>query len=466
MKRKTAFLLVIACAFFLVLGGCQFGGKRDKLTICLDFGLENSQTNAFKSFLNWLDDYREMTGRGPTSEEIEVEVISPDGGSERQTELTRIRTEIMAGRGPDIFLCATTRRGFNGSGDEMQLSEGGRLFPYVKKSIDDGLFLALDDYLNGETLSVWEEYTPAIMDAGKDQDGLQRVLPLTFSVPLNVFYKEEVGTLDYTGKSWSDVCSLEDSLFAEQSPWVAPFWSGRREYIRKGTHDSALSALFPELADFRNDKLLISEDDLFRSLSDGFSTYQKIIGDENAENVAVFFTAKSVEGNRLFNQREKDLSFLPLRNQVGGTTAFISLYCAVNANTNRPEDAFAVCDALLCRNFQQSGNVYTYNAAMPTNRHALYTSMHYAELLQFSEQQLEEWLRVCDDVNVARFPSPLDQEIHEMTEEIEAAMMEAYPPSQEPGESWQYVKGSINEEQMKQIIHKHYETMEHLLGEA
>lgn len=466
MKRKAAFLLVTACMFFLVFSGCQFGGKGGKLTICIDFGLDNSQANAFKSFLNWLDDYREMTGRGPTSEEIEVEVITPDGGSERQTELTRIRTEIMAGRGPDIFLCATTSRGFNGPGDEMQLPEGGRLFPYVEKSIDDGLFLALDNYLNGETLSVWEEYTPAIMDAGKDQDGRQVVLPLTFSVPLNVFYKDEVGTLDYAGKSWSDVCSLEDSLFAEQSPWVAPFWSGRREYIRKGTHDSALSALFPELADFRNDKLLISEDDLFRSLFDGFSAYRKIIDDESAENVAVFFTAKSAEGNRLFNQREKDLSFLPLRNQVGGATAFISLYCAVNANTQRPEDAFAVCDALLCRNFQQSGNVYTHNAAMPTNRHALYTSMHYAGLLQFSEQQLEEWLRVCDDVNIVRFPSPLDQEINEMTEEIETAMMENYPASQEPGESWQYVKGSIDEEQMKQIIHKHYETMEHLLGEA
>ena len=54
------------------------------------------------------------------------------------------------------------------------------------------------------------------------------------------------------------------------------------------------------------------------------------------------------------------LTMVPLYSDDGGTTAQIMAYAAVNRNTRRPEDAFAIIDLLLRTKYQQSSLMFDF----------------------------------------------------------------------------------------------------------
>ena len=63
----------------------------------------------------------------------------PSSGQERDIAASRIRTEIMAGKGPDLFLCAQRMRGLSSGPDPF--------FKFPVKAMSNHIFMPLDNYI-------------------------------------------------------------------------------------------------------------------------------------------------------------------------------------------------------------------------------------------------------------------------------------------------------------------------------
>lgn len=476
MKKILSLVLcvLLSCTCFAACGEADSG----KVVICID--TINNDTQVVESFLRWLDDCHQYLGLSISSEDVEIELLpnfTYDKLTERSAVLQRLRAEIMAGKGPDLFLCTTISG--SGTGGELYSMSMDRLFPYVEKSRKSGIFLPLDEYLPNLSLTKIDEMIPQVLAGGKNQKGEQVILPLMFTVP-GVIYSVEKGAelpkVKFEGASWNDVLRGDDPLLREQANWALNYrnsWDGI-----KGGHDSGLSWLIPQAADFENEELFFSEEELFGLVKDSLAAYQRAMAEDTASSgSSVFLSPNNISnrglflGDRMmdfsFNLMDFDFSLAPLRNLEGSSTAVVTQYCAVNANTKRAEKALAVIDALLCRDYQKDGRLYDYFEEMPLYRDLNAGSPERNELWRFNEEQEETWHKICEDINIVRFPSPLDYELDSMMADIEDAMMESLPPDPERSfRDGRLAECTISDEKLEEIISEHYRQMRRLLDES
>lgn len=117
--------------------------------------------------------------------------------TEREARLTNLRTEIMAGAGPDVYICPT--------------QNDYQVFPYPRQAIEQELFLALDDYLPKAQFTDMGAFLPVLAEAGQ-YEGKQYLLPLAFTLPVTLFRESEVQ------HELSDAMTWEDMLQGGRSP--------------------------------------------------------------------------------------------------------------------------------------------------------------------------------------------------------------------------------------------------------
>lgn len=491
--KKTFCALLSAALLCLMLPGCE-EKPPEKLRICFDVGGpydvsggKSQQEETAREVLDWLDSCLQDMDYGVSSEDVELELI-PSGGelsTERETALRRVRTEILSGGGPDVFICSTT-------GDLRLLGgnflpDGDRLFPYVDKAMEEDFFLPLDDYMERSVLTNWDDMFQTVMDGGRNSAGEQVVLPMTFLLPVTMFHRDEVPKIDYEGLAWDDARTGGPAL-NRLTEW--PFWRDldakspeqAGESKSAGSHMSGLAFLYPELADCRSGELAFSEEDLKIRVKESIAACQKAWKEQGdaRSNSTLFHTLYSSSAHGLeingFCWEDRDVSLLPLLNEAGGATAAVSLWCAVNANSKRPGDAFAVADALLCQSYQNKGALYDCNSAMPTNK-----KVNEGENIRFqgspmdrphslTAQQYEEWARACEAVSAVRYPSAFDMELSLMMEDVQREMLRGVSGARP--EDWEiyalprFIQGGITDEALSEIVHAHYQKMERLLDES
>lgn len=115
MKKAVIGLLTVVCVLCYVLTACKGNGEPvptmkavtdegikelPMVTVLVDMSQSNLTPNAVSDLLN--------TTPGYGSEFMIITENIPDiwtGEQQRDTALTRVRTEILAGGGPDILLC-------------------------------------------------------------------------------------------------------------------------------------------------------------------------------------------------------------------------------------------------------------------------------------------------------------------------------------------------------------------------
>lgn len=102
---------------------------------------------------------------------ITIQFVSPKEGdtAEREAEIHQLNTEILSGKGPDLFIMEGNRL------------TNVNLFPDIEKSMMNGAFLDLTDVMDSNEFTSENFYMP-LLDAGKLK-GKQYILPLCFSVP-------------------------------------------------------------------------------------------------------------------------------------------------------------------------------------------------------------------------------------------------------------------------------------------
>ena len=346
--KRTLVILLVAAFLLTVISGCA-SNDYSPIRICVDikdllvltYGDEftsvqsNEESAAAELFLNSIKD-RE----GP--EDVELEFI-PATGDERNAVLTRIRTEILSGKGPDVFIVNCVNDG-----------QIDALFQSPEAAMELKIFLPLDEYINSAKYMEWDKMTSIVMAAGKNKEG-QQLLPLSYTFPVSIFKREDIST-----KLPQDA-TLYDMLDAETNVAAAALTNS---FYRHSWSDYAFGAV----VDYENEKLLFTENDLLKWEQAQQSWFDRLESGEfddvpNHYSMSMnvgFNNDAGVQGDAFFSQVSQDdeMVFLPMYSTQGGVTATVLSFAGVNRNTKRPDDAFRVLDALFDREVQQYSGIF------------------------------------------------------------------------------------------------------------
>ncbi len=355
MKKKIL-ATILMCTMLLSLFGCSAKLKeikpdyvndaagKDPLVICVDLeGSGNSMPGLRDKMMRELLDELEKTA-GLT--DVAIQFVPPDG-SDRKTYIDRLKIEIMSGGGPDVFLVKYHSNDLNDS--------SMNLFEFPQKVMEAGMFLPLDEYMENNTrFTEWHKQTQGVLNAGRNKEG-QQIIPLSYTLPLLVYEKETAEHTPNRELSWSDM--LNDPALSPYAldlancydwDWSVAGGNGFTRYY--------MEFILGALADFENEKLLFTEEELLERVNEilALDTDDRndVPEDDNYSGV------EETIGDLFMQSYNRPMTLIPMYSDDGGVTAMIDAYAAVNRNTKRPEEAFAVIDILMSKKMQQSTDLY------------------------------------------------------------------------------------------------------------
>ena len=351
VKRLLSVILILALALmaFGGLGGCS--GKKKPLRILLDLSWASGEAeSAMGEFL------AEVERRGgPVDVEIETLPTVGEDEAARDAAITRLRTEIMAGGGPDVFIVAKAHDWDEKTNSVINTS----LFLMPEKSKELGLFYPLDDYIANAQFMEWDKLTPVVMEAGRGEQG-QAILPMTYQLPLTYFRQADADHTPSAALTWQDMLSGDDPILEIGALGALRQWG------------SMASPVVGRLADVEENQLLFTEEELRTRI-------QEWIGLEQADRegkyqepahfssvLRKYFDRTGNVGAAVIpdlqtsmeNGPLEPLAMVPVYSDDGGITVNIDVYGAINANTRRPDDAFFILDLLLSAYGQQQTRLF------------------------------------------------------------------------------------------------------------
>lgn len=354
MKRMLPLLLALILALPLCLSGC---GEREAgpLRILLDVSGSTKYNRTSGVVKNLLD---EIAAQGGPAD-VEVEYL-PQTGRERENAVTHLRTEIMAGGGPDLFIISS-----NYWSDGEQPGDGP-LFPFPEKSMVNGLFLPLDKYIENAQFAMWGEFNQTVLEVGRTDKG-QVLVPLSYTFPVACFPRFDVSHGHSTDLTWDDMLAGENLVMKA----AAMLESGSRENMLQALDNPNFDAIFGKTADYKAEELLFSQEEFT-----DYTHKQLALYDENPESLAELPEYFHTYAHPWFPQDGGSLTVIPQYNKDGGVTATVFHYACINANSKRGGDAFFVLDYLLSRDGSFSGtddNVYIPKESWRQDFYSLFT---------------------------------------------------------------------------------------------
>lgn len=406
LKKKI--LAVLLAVILVLLSACgskandgteYFGDEmtQDTLRICID--AENIGGNIHEYARSEV--YNELAEKIKSVlglDRIILEVV-PGSGVERQTALQRLRTEIMAGGGPDVFILNTV------GGDPYGYEKALLNFP--EKNMESGLFLPLDRYMENNTqFTDWNVQTKPVLDAGRTEEG-QVVIPLTYTFPVTVCPEYAV-TVPYTTElSMQQV--LQDSETASLGSILYTSLGAPDERGERSSSSRRLAYLLGELVDYKNEELRFTENELYDMIDTMFSlhdeaercAYQYIEGDAGVHfvhkiNLAYFDT---------------EIALVPSYSSSGGVTASVLSFAGVNRNTNYPEEAFSVIDFLLQEEMQLNSEFYFLmlgRRGVPLQNDLGQNAKPYYGRYFLNQELFEDLLEIKQQITAVNYNSELD----------------------------------------------------------
>lgn len=191
---------------------------------------------------------------------VRIEII-PTEPEERSNYLYQLRTSIMAGEGPDIYLLPT---GSTLQTDTARISvralsdsEIEPLFSDVNQAMENGIFQDVQPYYQSDASLRTEDLNKTVMDAGT-VNGRRYVLPLRYNMPVIMVDPEALPF------------PLEDNLTVTEL--AARAISGENTMLAIGLQMRDDFSLFSRLFDYPNGEVLITREEIARYLSQ----YQQI----------------------------------------------------------------------------------------------------------------------------------------------------------------------------------------------
>lgn len=392
MKRKLVILLVIVCLLAALLPACQKKSEpTPTLRIVTNVGFQDEQLGGEDDLKSVIEHF----GGLPEGTEIELEVL-PMEGAELHTRLTRLRTELLSGGGPDVFLMYAP-----------PVPDRELLF-HITETAMDKYFLPLDELKDGAKHMDWEAMNEKVMAAGQTQEG-QMLLPLFYGCAM-ARTDEQLGEIP---GSWDE--AVDSGGKAVRECYGAML-------ARGALRDLALG----DVADYESEALLVTEDELNKRVKEALAfEYDRETAHAEWMWEPTFLRADDREGK----DRQRNDGMLLLRNTDGGVTARVNTYIAVNRNTTHKADALALVDMMASREFLSMEPFWSERRMRDTVSMFLFTMMsswnggvpiyddYFEEgrtlnfeysLPEYREEVYREMLESISDVYI---PTSIDQEL-------------------------------------------------------
>lgn len=414
VKLKNYLALTLA-ALMLALAGC--GGKdpapapspaepssssasvtvteKPTLTVCMDMDIGYGGS-IYASKL--ADTLKDCAPEFKENYKLSVEPI-PGDGPNRESTMDHIRVEMLAGAGPDLFICRSPLSAYPDLGRERQVG----LFQYPKALMERNMFLPLDDYIENAAHMEWDKLYPQIMEAGRNEKG-QLILPIGWTMDFTAIDKEVYSLPDNLPITFDEMLASDDPGIIASVSW-----------------DSVCAGL-GEVADYEKDEPAFTQEELTAHL-EGQREHMELRTAELSDSLNM---PKPCIFSRInashFSQVTPDSVIIPQYNRQGGATAYITCFGAVNINAEQPDAAFLVLDALLSKEAQQLSELLSYDRGAPVHMELLrdkvfapftYNNRDYQRwyLSEFNFDQLQELIK---QINVVDFPTPVHHELSEL----------------------------------------------------
>ena len=396
---------------------------------------------------------------------IDLEIL-PTDTEEREIRLEGLRAEILAGKGPDIYLMPTEP-----DGSVMDWKEE-LLFQDVKQSMYNELYADISTFYNTDKDLGTEELQTAIMDAGTIGEA-RYVLPLWYNISTLLINPEVLQTY---GLSEMDVAGSVDQLYEVVIQKNDP----------KLTFSSSLptqyeSSMIPELINYDTEEILVRADDLENRLHEfqQINYLEATEEEEYIQNAYACDTQAYMASNRFWNDGDHplfvgtltdalksqivgtaagkaDYLAYPLRSSDGSVVAEITYWGAIDANCENVELAYAFLRQFLSREVQwettrseldidQSGSLYAEGypvrvegsvahiskslISMASKRDLSYAEGANERLLALKAVELtdEDFPLLDVEINDVRFPIAWERE-------VQSALIQLLPTFSQPGE--------------------------------
>lgn len=261
MKKKEIVkkieMISLLCGIILGTIGCgeiQKETEMEELVICTD--------EVYKDTVEALaEDWQKMKNG------LDVEIISiPQDAALAETKITELRTEIMSGAGPDVFIM--------GSNINTTDSDTSVLFPNPEKTMHSNFFLPLDDYIDNAQYMNPDNWNQKIMSAGKTEEG-QMTLPIAYTYCAYAFYTADLENFSFIPASWEELVQCSVPIVGKCVSNGALLW---------------LSQTFGELADYEDETLAFSEGELQKRMEEALAWHLKSEGAEEDFNKMIAST--------------------------------------------------------------------------------------------------------------------------------------------------------------------------------
>lgn len=349
MRRRIALIMAVTVLLVCVLGAQQSEpGEPEAPTLrVLVEGGQRSSTDGGTAEYRQLAVWRSLAKEFEAEHEgvtVLIETL-PTGEEEREIALKQLRTEIMAGTAPDVYLLlvdAARELDLNVllTGESMDL-QMEPLFRDVEQSMHDGQFLDISEYFDNDMELDKEDLNLQVLDGGC-VSGARYVLPLRYTVPI-------VATDSTTALSFGDfqLTTVLGTLAEQTDPRL--FSDFPFTYFN----------CFPALYDYEREKLLFSEDELvdflrayrdykqatqmleLGSLSTVLLSYRQEGSFPIEDGGLCFFLLNSnfLDTVAIAKTQQKELQLHTLQ-AADGTVADITFWGAVGSSCTQPQLAY------------------------------------------------------------------------------------------------------------------------------
>ncbi len=428
LKKRILAVLLTAVMLISLFSGCAgedgaatYGDvlSKDALRICVDSmrtdptrGMSKKQAGKF------FDELAEELKAECGIEKVVFELLPQYDVPKRQTALMRLRTEIMAGEGPDVFIVQTATDFMN----EPNI-ENGAIFNYPEKSMEVGLFLPLDGYMENHTqYTDWDAQTQVVLNAGRSAEG-QVLIPMTYDVPI-LLCPNELMNIPYT-KDLTRVEILDDPKTAELGA-ILYTTLGKAYDFGVQPYFNALRDSLGKYGDYENETLLFTEEELY-SIANEAGKLQNVMNEserpEPIWSTGDFGTLRYEIDHRSAVEPDAEYCLLPRYTKDGGVAARVTAFMAVNRSTKFPEEAFSVIDYLMQEKMQRENYLFSWLFA---RGFALQNDLGSGEK-PFGEGNLEEFLHephmgqlleIKEQITAVSIDSELDVNLDRMFKEL------------------------------------------------
>lgn len=226
--RSRVKQILFLIAFVFAVSGCGASGKSDKtvLTVLTE--------PAFEEQVSFAANY--MMQKDP-SVEIQIRAL-PFDIERRENQMQRLRTEIMSGKGPDVYLLATGGTGVAGTNE----SDTVALFDNPYKIMQSGALAPLDQYMKAD--SYWEKgtYKKEFLPAGQSQKK-QYIIPLSCNFEVRASANPEAER--FTGETLTDwLKQAESSSNPELKMALRQLYTGCEQWFQPAVDYDAQTVQF------------------------------------------------------------------------------------------------------------------------------------------------------------------------------------------------------------------------------